>query len=303
MLLIDTHAHVFEQFSGIKNGQPQISLSYGKIKTGNEISWFLPPSFAQSNSTIEMFMAHMDLYGVNKAVLLPNVFYGYHNEYLAHAVTRWPDRLIALALVDVTKGESAARQLEQLLQQPEYCGLKIEVESAFQFRRDMLLDDREMEPIWQVCESQKAIVMLHLYQGRDIGCMEELVKRWKNIQFVFCHTGAEAAFANARNAGDREALTHLVKRYDNAWYEVSTTPAYLANEKYPFVEGSTYVEKLCYTVGADKILWGSDYPGMLMRGTYEQLIDYVLKDCKLTQGQREKIMGLNAQKLFFEGKR
>lgn len=300
MRIIDAHTHIFEHFSGIKHGRPQISLQYGKIKTGNQVSQFLPPSFERSDSRAEMLLAHMDCYGVEKAVLLPNIFYGYHNEYNLEAVNRWPDRFRALALVDVTAGEPAAEELDRLLDNPGFCGLKIEVESAFQFRPDLLLDDEELSPVFSVCNSRGAVVAMHLFKGRDVECVENLVKRWPKIRFVFCHTGAEAAFENARDGGDREKLTQLVARYPNAWYEVSTTPAYLANEYYPFEQGSRYVEKLCGRLGAEKLIWGSDYPGMLMRGTYRQLIDYVLKDAAwLTQEQKEKIMGQNAEELFF----
>ena len=46
-------------------------------------------------------------------------------------------------------------------------------------------------------------------------------------------------------------------------------------------------------------MWASDYPGMLKVGTMRQLIDYVLRNCRIPERDLELIMAGNAERLFF----
>lgn len=108
MLIIDTHTHIFESISGTHNRLPLFSAGYGKVKNGNQILQLLPPSFKDSNSTTEILLNYMDWFCVDKAILVLNVFYGYHNGYAYEAVRKYPNRFKALALVDITKGKPAA---------------------------------------------------------------------------------------------------------------------------------------------------------------------------------------------------
>lgn len=45
MEIIDIHAHVYPTVCGITNSLPMTSQPLGRVKVGNEIRQFLPPSF------------------------------------------------------------------------------------------------------------------------------------------------------------------------------------------------------------------------------------------------------------------
>lgn len=61
MEIIDIHAHVYPTVCGITNSLPMTSQPLGRVKVGNEIRQFLPPSFHDTTSTVET--AHR-LYGL-----------------------------------------------------------------------------------------------------------------------------------------------------------------------------------------------------------------------------------------------
>ena len=108
MKVIDIHAHIYEKVAGITQGQPMSSTSQGKVTIGNREIQFLPPSFERSCSTAEALIAYMDWCGIEKALLMPNPFYGYHNYYFKESVKKYPDRLRGVALVDIMEGKAAA---------------------------------------------------------------------------------------------------------------------------------------------------------------------------------------------------
>ena len=88
MKVIDIHAHIYEKVAGITQGQPMSSTSQGKVTIGNREIQFLPPSFERSCSTAEALIAYMDWCGIEKALLMPNPFYGYHNYYFKDSVKK-----------------------------------------------------------------------------------------------------------------------------------------------------------------------------------------------------------------------
>ena len=141
MNVIDIHAHIYERVAGITRGQPMVSTGLGRVAIGNEEVQFLPPSFEQSRSTAEMLIAYMDWCGIEKAVLMPNPYYGYHNRYFADSVKRYPDRLRGVALVDIMKGQEAARELASIYDQGILFGFKVEVDSSFQCAPGTRLSD------------------------------------------------------------------------------------------------------------------------------------------------------------------
>ena len=85
----------------------------------------------------------------------------------------------------------------------------------------------------------------------------------------------------------------------NIYADTSTVPVYF-EEEYPWLSSVKIIEKAYQTVGAEKLMWASDYPGMLNHGTMKELINLVLNGCKKIPGsQKEKIMYENARRLFF----
>ena len=146
MNVIDIHAHIYERVAGITRGQPMVSTGLGRVAIGNEEVQFLPPSFEQSRSTAEMLIAYMDWCGIEKAVLMPNPYYGYHNRYFADSVKRYPDRLRGVALVDIMKGQEAARELASIYDQGILFGFKVEVDSTFQCAPQRTLRTRASWP-------------------------------------------------------------------------------------------------------------------------------------------------------------
>jgi predicted TIM-barrel fold metal-dependent hydrolase len=300
MQIVDAHVHIFERFAGITDDKPITSYEYGKVKIGDEIVQVLPPSYEKSNSTVETLICYMDWCGIEKAVLIPNILYGYHNEYFLTAVKKYSDRLRAVALVDITKGKKAAEQLYKRITNEGFCGLKISTDNAFQCAPETNLDDSKLEPIWECCNELRQPVVLHLSRTRDIKSLITLVDRFRHIRYIVCHMGAEAVHKNSSDINYFDSLLDLVETRKNIYLETSAVPFYYKNEDYPFESSCYIIEKAYKRVGPEKILWGSDYPGMLSLASYFQLINMIIKGCKsILEKHKEMIMGQNAIDLFW----
>jgi len=69
---------------------------------------------------------------------------------------------------------------------------------------------------------------------------------------------------------------------------------------YPYPEGQKQLKQVRDTVGAEKLIWGSDSPhGMSAWCTYRQSIEFIQLHCDfLTQDEKDLILGLNTANLF-----
>ena len=168
MKVIDIHAHIYEKVAGITQGQPMSSTSQGKVTIGNREIQFLPPSFERSCSTAEALIAYMDWCGIEKALLMPNPFYGYHNYYFKESVKKYPDRLRGVALVDIMKGKAAAEELAQIYDEGILFGMKIEVDSTFQCAPGTRLADPRLAPVWDCCEQYHQPMFIHMFRREDL---------------------------------------------------------------------------------------------------------------------------------------
>ena len=298
-MLIDAHVHIFKSMAGISNGMPITSERYGRMRNGNDLIQFLPPSFENSNSTAETLIAYMDWQKVDKAVLLANGLYGYHNDYTAHIAKANPDRFRAIALVDIQKGKAAADELE-LLHKNGLNGLKIEVNSSFQCQSGRKLDDVALEPVWEYCHASGEPVFLHLFRPDDYPACKRLLKKFPALRLVFCHLGAEPVLHSMPVFED---FMDFIKHGENLMTDTSSIFYCLPGEypeEYPFPVSNGLIERFCNTAGAEKMLYGSDYPGTLGFATYKQLIDQVRLHCSLSAGALDMIMGKNAEKLLWK---
>ena len=298
MKIIDIHAHVYEKVAGITAGAPMTGEPLGRVKVGNEVRQFLPPSFEHTHSTVEMLVAYMDWCGVDKALLMANPYYGYTNDYFIQSVQKYPDRLRGVALVNLLDGKKAARELADIYDNTPLFGFKVETDSTFQCAPDKHMADEEFLPVWECVDQYRQPAFLHLFTERDIQDLYKLAKLFPQITFVVCHMGADACFGPKAGAGAYEEILALVKGHKNVYIDTSTVPVYYA-EEYPFPTSAAKIRQGYEALGPEKLMWASDYPGMLNHATYRQLIDLTRVHCGIPEEHLEMIMGENAERLFF----
>ena len=299
MEIIDVHAHVFPTVAAINKGQPLTNTTYGRAKIGNEVVQFLPPSFHDTTCSVETMVAYMDWCGISKALLMANPYYGYFNDYFIDSVRKYPDRFRAVSLVDITKGESAAAELETIYQTTPLFGLKVESYTTFQCAPNMRLSDPALRPVWETMDRNGQPLFIHMFTDADVQDVAALINTYHNMKFILCHMGADACHAPGRNRDNFDTCIALVRDHENVWFDTSSVSVYF-EEEYPYPSTVAIIEKGWRQVGAEKLMWGSDFPGMLTRATLKQLINVVAKECRnIPLADRELIMGGNAKKLFF----
>lgn len=243
-MLIDFHTHIFpkavrehrERFLG---GEPAFELLYASEKS--------------KMVSADQLVAAMDEQGVDKAVTFGFPWQSMetarrHNDYILEAVQRHPDRLIGFCCVDAGQPQAPA-EVARCLE----AGLSGVGELAF-YCDDFACRLDEMDQIMATARSFDCPVMMHTnepvghqYPGKTNNTLAQIyamVKRYGDNRIVLAHWGGGIFWYNLMKKEVSETLR-------NVWFDTAASPFLYKPDVYRMASA---------LAGADKILFGTDYP-------------------------------------------
>ncbi|MBI2844084.1 MAG: amidohydrolase [Armatimonadetes bacterium] len=277
-MIIDVHAHIYPEIRGLVGAGPVIGLSYGRAKVGDKEIPVLPPLNEKVTHTPEMLITHMDWAGVDRAVLLQGSFYGECNDYVRSAVRRYPDRLTGAAYIDPW-AQGRREKFEAIFSEPGFSAVKLECSEPCGFTGiypDAKIDTSENAWLWDEMERRGLTLVLDLgdvgtrsYQTDDVRAIAE---RYPKLKIVIAHMAQPRPVIESDPAKWRLWERHIdLGLLPNVWFDTASVPAYVAEEGYPFPTAEKYLRMAIERIGASKIMWGTDIPGLLVFATYSQL--------------------------------
>jgi len=90
-----------------------------------------------------------------------------------------------------------------------------------------------------------------------------------------------------------------VDYHEKIFLELSALPYFFSVDRYPYSRARECIRQAVEEVGGQKIMWGSDYPGILMNCSYRETLDLVREGCDFLSTQEKKmILGETAAQVF-----
>jgi len=282
-MIIDFHTHIFP---------PQIKKNRSKYIDIDPCFAILYSNKDAKLATADELVASMDKDGVDISVI---VNYGWTthelcvetNDYILESIARYPQRLVGFCAVQPQSYEAAIAEVER-------CA-KGGIRGVGEMRPDMQLfdfrDEEVMEPFIEVMRKHKLILLTHSsepvghdYPGKGSITPEvlyPLITRFPDITVVCAHWGGGLPFY---------ALMPEVKRaMSNVFFDTAASPYLYTSQIY---------NQVTQLIGADKILFGSDYP-LIAQARYIKEINSL----DLPEATKNLILSGNAQRLLdIEGK-
>ena len=306
-MIIDAHAHVFEGINSFTGSGELKALEFGKVKRGTgEIFRLLPPCFLEGRFPPEVLLEYMDWIGVDKAILLQGTLYGFYNEYVANAQSRWPDRFLGCALVDPMIRE-APRVLEHAVEELGLRALKFEISEGVGLsgiHPEMQLNSPQWLDIYERAKEYHIPLIFDTGPVDTIGYQVEhlrnLIESYPELSIVITHLGLPS-FENENNPEIHNRWLECISlgKYKNVWIDLASLPALFDKEEYPYPTAQKYVKVASEIVGSDRLIWGTDIPGILTKVTYKQSLDLFKNHCDfLSTEQKKHLLGDNAAGLF-----
>ena len=237
--------------------------------------------------TAEEVIESMDRDGVDISVVL-SIGWSSHelccetNDYILEAIARYPKRLVGFCAVQPLAGDKAVAELERCVRG----GVKGIGEIRCDTQGFDFADRVVMEPIADVVRKHRLIILTHTsepvghsYPGKGaitLGVLYRFITNFPDLTLVCAHWGGGLPFY--------ALMPEVAKALSNVYFDTAASPWLYRDEIFRHV---------AEIVGAEKILYGSDYP--LMKQS--KLIKSV-RALDLSEDAKGLILGGNARRLL-----
>lgn len=301
MTIIDSHAHLVQYIAGTGAGGELRSIGNGMAQYADgSIVRMIPEEFHTDGVSPEQFLEVMDQNGVKKAVLLQGNFYGFQNHYTWEAIKKYPDRFTGAASYDPwSAGRDAVRA--HLFDELGFRIVKFEMSigsGLMSSRSDFRIDSEVMDEAFSYASQKNHVIVVDIGKCKSpswqIDALKKEIQRYPETKWVACHLLAPSG-------RDEEVLTEALKklRLSNLWFDLSSIVHNCRFEPDPFLKALHYIELARDLVGADKLMFGTDFPSVLKEDRYQNHIDYLKNAKKLTDKEKELIFYKNAENVYF----
>lgn len=276
-MIIDFHTHVFP---------PQIKKKRNQYIDSDPCFAVLYSPKEAKLATVDELIDSMDKEGIDISVIV-NIGWTTHelcvetNDYILESIARYPKRLIGFGSVQPNSFDAAVAEIER-------CA-KGGIRGIGEIRPDMQLfdlNDEIMLPIIETLRKHQLILLTHAsepvghhYPGKGAITPEMLypfITAFPDLTIVCAHWGGGLPFY--------ALMPEVKKAMKNVFFDTAASPYLYSPEIY---------QQVIQLVGADKILFGSDYP-LLAQGRLLKEINSL----DLAQETKSLILGGNARNLL-----
>jgi L-fuconolactonase len=261
-MIVDAHAHVWK--ADPKWPDPAATL--------------MSPA---SDIPLSLFRRYLDEHGVARAVLVQPMYPGEDNSLVTEAVRTDPARYAAVAVVDPRK-PGAADLLETWVGRG--CrGLRLRPSFPGE------LEGFSSEPVWDRARSLNITVSV-LARQEHLPLIAAQAARYPEVPVVVDHL----AHPDPASFGAILELANLpnVHVKPTGFY-------YYSKQPYPYEDCKALVRAVLDRFGPDRLVWGSDFPHVLLRSGYGPMLK--LLERWLPESARAKVLGGNAERLYWKG--
>lgn len=267
MRIIDAHVHVLDNYA--------------------------PMAPFEDSGRCDRLLRHMDDCGVEKTVMVPVVadFAPHNNAFCGQLAREYPDRLATMTAVGLDQPDAAERIARA---REEFGAVGISDYPSASDWTPML--EPACAPIWQALGDHDLVCSLQV-RPPNYAVVLELARRYPSVPFVMNHLALpagldpdDAAYGGLLDARSRPNL--FVKA--SGFYAAAETPW---DFRCPQALG--FLSRLVRELGADRLLWGSDWPPVGSHLTYRQNLEIVRTFAQdLDNEGRALVLGENAARVF-----
>ncbi len=277
-MIIDFHTHVFS---------PRIKKNRRQYIDSDPCFAILYSNNNAKLATADELIASMDKSGIDISVIV-NIGWTTHelcvetNDYILESISRYPRRLIGFCAVQPRSPEAAIAEIERCVQGG--------IRGVGEMRPDMQFfdfrDETVMEPLVEVMRKHNLILLTHAsepvgheYPGKGDITPEMLysfITSFPDLTIVCAHWGGGLPFY---------ALMPEVKQaMSNVFFDTAASP---------FLYSPQVYNQVAQLVGADRILFGSDFPLLAQSRLLNEI-----ESLNLPEETKSLILSGNARRLL-----
>lgn len=280
-MIIDAHAHLWNPQAGCVDGKPVIPLTGGRSDFGGELRQMMPPYMLDGRNTVEMLMSNMDYARVSGCVITQEYIDGSQDSYLLECKKKYPDRMRITCLYEE---KPIADEWLSRFDGVKICGGRLG-------NKELLVH----EEIFAQAERMGKFLAIDMADGDlQTEAMEKLIVKYPDLRVAIGHFGMVTV-----DGWERQIA---LAKHKNVYIESGGITWLFHKEFYPYPSAVKAIRTAIDICGIDKLMWGSDYPRTMTAITYDMSKDFVEKSDGLSEEEKRKFLGENAEKFYGFGK-
>lgn len=287
--IIDAHSHLWLRQDTSWNGMPVRTLKNGRSFFLTEEVQMVPPFMIDGVNSAEVFLSNMNYAQVGGAVVVQEFIDGIQNDYLAKVKSNYPERFFVFGMCNYFKPgfyDTAASLIDS-----GFKGIAIPGHRLILSDGRVNLNSPEMMKMFHLMEDKGVILSLCLAENNlQNGEIKEVIEECPRLKIAIGHFGMVTA------PGWEDQIKLALN--DNVMIESGGITWLFNKEFYPFNGAVRAIREAIDMVGADKLMWGSDYPRTITAITYKMSYDFILKTNDLTDREKRLFLGENAEKFY-----
>jgi len=268
---------------------PVRTLKNGRSFFLTEEVQMVPPFMIDGVNSAEVFLSNMNYAQVGGAVVVQEFIDGIQNDYLAKVKSDYPERFFVFGMCDYFKPgfyDTAASLIDS-----GFKGIAIPGHRLILSDGRVNLNSPEMMKMFHLMEDKGVILSLCLAENNlQNGEIKEVIEECPRLKIAIGHFGMVTA------PGWEDQIKLALN--DNVMIESGGITWLFNKEFYPFNGAVRAIREAIGMVGADKLMWGSDYPRTITAITYKMSYDFILKTNDLTDREKRLFLGENAEKFY-----
>ena len=283
--IIDAHSHLWLHQDTSWNGMKIKTTENGRSFFLTEEVQMLPPFIIDGRNTAEIFLANMDYAQVAGAVVVQELIDGIQNDYLEEVKRKYAERFFVFGMFDFFNG-SPVGQVEELYGRG-FRGIAIPGHRLILNDRRVYLNSPEMMEMFKLMERKGMILSICLAENhQQMDEIKEVIAECPELKIAIGH------FGMVTQPGWEEQI--MLAGNKNVYVESGGITWLFNSEFYPYPSAVRAIREAIDMVGAEKLMWGSDYPRTITAITYKMSYDFILKTDVLTDKEKALFLGENA---------
>lgn len=278
-MIIDVHPHIISDDT----------VKYPVTPLGNKRSKW---SEARGSMTAEKLIESMKEAGVDRAVVVHSTTtYGYHCDYLADSVAKYPDLLQGVGCVDFL-ADDAVEKLNYWTRERGLIGIRLFTGGGTSSAQASWIVDPKTFPAWEWAQETQTPIVMQL-RGPSLGTLRELMNRFPNLNLLLDH----ASSPNLEDGYPYAQLAPALALADYPGLVLKVTTKNLRDAAKGKSTPQDFMRALKEGFGANRILWASNFPSS--DGTLKEHVGLALAACsEFSEEERDAFLGGNAKRIY-----
>ncbi|UCG55361.1 MAG: amidohydrolase [Dehalococcoidia bacterium] len=277
-MIVDFHTHILP---------PQIKENRNYYLDNDPCFAVLYSNPKVKIATTDELISSMDKTGVNVSIIL-NIGWVTHklcfetNDYILESISRYPERLIGFCSIPIQSPEAASKEIERCVS-----GGIVGVGELRPHKQLLNFNNKQlMAPLVDIIQKHNLIMLFHTsepvghtYPGKGSVTPELLypfIVANPDLKIICSHWGGGLPFY--------ALMPEVRKAFSNVFFDTAASPLLYNSQIY---------KQAIQLIGADKILFGSDYPLLEQERAIKEI-----EACNLSKDNKQLILADNANRLL-----